>query len=197
MKVYGPHGVEVLQLEHVGPDSQDPPNCPIHGLRSQALKLIGDPNVPASKHSFVFDLIQGVYHGQYNPIVHDPFPGSHGPRPIVSFEAQQGMPAFIDLAERPVVGVFSNAVGQINRLPGEWQPEWVAATVVVYGTNSNLTRGADDVIERDSVEGLHLRGGPASFGVIFEDEGFEFRHIMDFYPLPNPETSVAQQPQPQ
>lgn len=188
VQVYGPHGVEALQVEIVGPDSPGPPNCPIQDVRLQALKIIGDPNVPASKYSFAVSLTQGVIQGPYDPSSHDPFPGTNGPRPVVSFEAQQGMPAIIDLTQRPVVGLFANAVGQINRLPGEWQPEFVAATVVVYGHETSTNK------QLAESEGA-LRGGPASFGVIFEDEGFEFRHIMDFYPLPDPSSNPSQEAQ--
>ena len=49
------------------------------------------------------------------------------------------------------------AVGQINMVPGQWQPEWVPATVLVYGPP------LDGVLT-----------------VIFEDEGEPFRHAIDF-----------------
>ena len=51
----------------------------------------------------------------------------------------------------------SCAVGQINVVPGQWQPEWVPATVLVYGP---------------PLDGL--------LTVIFEDEGEPFRHAIDF-----------------
>lgn len=46
---YGPHGQEVLRLAASTAAANAPPNCPISGPRLQALKLLGDPNVPALK----------------------------------------------------------------------------------------------------------------------------------------------------
>ena len=44
---YGPHGLEVLQLTAGSAQAEVPPLCPITGPRLAALKLLGDPNVPA------------------------------------------------------------------------------------------------------------------------------------------------------
>jgi hypothetical protein len=46
---YGPHGLEILELRCSVTPADVPPGCPFTGQRLQALKLIGDPNVPALK----------------------------------------------------------------------------------------------------------------------------------------------------
>lgn len=46
---YGPHGMEVLLLRLGLPEDPPPPGCPIAGPRLEALKIAGDPNVPALK----------------------------------------------------------------------------------------------------------------------------------------------------
>lgn len=46
---YGPHGMEVLDLRCRMTAEDVPPGCPFTGQRLQALKLSGDPNVPALK----------------------------------------------------------------------------------------------------------------------------------------------------
>ncbi len=50
-------------------------------------------------------------------------------------------------------------------MPGVWDPEFVAATLVLY--------------EQRGV-------GNLAFTLIFEDEGIQVRHAMDFYPLSIP-----------
>lgn len=48
--LYGPHGTEVLSIAVTSPEESAPPQCPVHGVfRIEGRKLIGDPNVPASK----------------------------------------------------------------------------------------------------------------------------------------------------
>ena len=46
---YSVHGIEVLRVKLAGPDQAAPPGCPAAGTRLEALKLTGDPNVPATK----------------------------------------------------------------------------------------------------------------------------------------------------
>ncbi|KAI7846062.1 hypothetical protein COHA_000428 [Chlorella ohadii] len=155
---YGPHGLEVLQLAASSSEADAPPGCPIRGPRLQGLKLLGDPNVPALKYSFVADATSCRL-GPYSRDTDDPFaPGPGLARPCLAFY-QHGT-VLVDVEARPVVARF-RAVGQINMVPGQWQPEWVPATVLVYGPP------LDGVLT-----------------VIFEDEGEPFRHAIDFEELP-------------
>ncbi|PRW57384.1 F-box only 31-B-like [Chlorella sorokiniana] len=155
---YGPHGMEVLQLAVSSSQEDAPPGCPIQGPRLQGLKLLGDPNVPALKHSFVADATS-CRMGPYDRDTDDPFaPGPGLARPCLAF-FQHGT-ALVDVEARPVLARF-RAVGQINMVPGQWQPDWVPATVLVYAPPMDGT-----------------------LTVIFEDEGEPFRHAIDFEEFP-------------
>lgn len=46
---YAGHEMEVLRVSLAAPDQAPPPGCTIAGPRLEALKLTGDPNVPAGK----------------------------------------------------------------------------------------------------------------------------------------------------
>lgn len=65
-----PHGLEVLNLR-ASSDADAPPLCPITGPRLQAQKLLGDPNVPALRCSWLppgGTLGLGVQGGQRPPM---------------------------------------------------------------------------------------------------------------------------------
>ncbi|GAB4818743.1 hypothetical protein N2152v2_005789 [Parachlorella kessleri] len=154
---YGPHGLEILRLGMAGPEEPPPPGCGIMGPRLQAFKITGDPNVDALRYSFVVDAAQGRV-GRYDPHQDDPFPLPGGlPRMVLAF--YEAATLVVHLEQRPAVARF-RAQGQINATPGVWDPQFVAATLVVYE------------------EGYHI-----PFTVIFEDEGVHVRHAMDFFPF--------------
>lgn len=167
--VYSAHGWEVLRVTVENSGAPAPPDCAIAGPRLEGLKLLGDPNVPASKHSFVADAASCRL-GPYRP-EDDPFPVGGAARPILSFLGG-GAAVMVSMAPRPVAARF-RAVGQINRIPGVWLPEWEAATLVVYAPLSAAAAAPSSPEAR--------RPG---FTVIFEDEGEPFRHAMDFFAFP-------------
>jgi hypothetical protein len=75
----------------------------------------------------------------------------------------------VDLTQRPVVAIFPMAAGQINRIPGTWQPEWEPAAVVVYHQQS-------------------------CFSVIFEQPEAPLRLVKDFFPLNFEEVALSAGP---
>jgi hypothetical protein len=171
---YGNHGAEIVQLERV------------EGTRYSALKLTGDPNVPATQISFQFDAsTENAKPGPYNSDRDDPFQTSSGFRPVVTHLVNRTWPILVHIEDRPVCTVISNAQGQINRDPDVWSPEMVQATVVVYDydLSTSSTYAAHDGV-------VHLvESKRAVFSVIFEDYGAPTRHVMDFYLCPHPSDS--------
>jgi Cyclin D1 binding domain len=115
----------------------------------EGLKIIGDPNVPAGQLSFRVDVTElSDFHAWISadarPIVHI---DEHGTHQIT----------WIALRQQDIVAAYRGK-GQINIVPGRWQPEWVDITFIIYRTGS--TNGA--------------------FSVIWDDVGEQFRHMMDF-----------------
>ncbi|KAL4539794.1 hypothetical protein Ndes2437B_g01854 [Nannochloris sp. 'desiccata'] len=163
--IYAGHGLEILQLER------------IRETRYSAVKLTGDANVPATQISFHFDSsTDNVRPGAYDNHRDDPFPAASGPRPMVSFADFMFLNVghlVVNMEERPVRTVISNAQGQINRNPEVWSPELVQATVVVYDYDLDKSVTASDVDLDESDR--------AVFSVIFEDQGEPYRHVMDFF----------------
>ncbi|KAL4450169.1 hypothetical protein ABPG77_010838 [Micractinium sp. CCAP 211/92] len=163
---YGPHGLEVLSLSACGARDEAPPDCPIDGLRLQALKLTGDPNVPALRHSFVVDA-SSCRLGPYDPTQDDPFAPEGGPpRPCLSFWV--GTTQLVNLQERPVAARF-RAAGCINVVPGQWDPQWVPASFLLY----------HPPMER-------------VLTVVFEDEDQPFRHAIDYHEFPYAATAATE-----
>ncbi len=168
--IYGSHGLEILQLDRIEGTTQ-----------YRALKLTGDPNVPANQISFRFDCNpDNCRPGPYDSHRDDPFPTATGPRPILCFEIDGIIPNMeVQLERRPVCTVISNAQGQINRNPRVWQPEWIQATIVMY--DYGLDVGSSVENSARSVENRLDESERAVFSVIFEDEGEDYRHVMDFH----------------
>jgi hypothetical protein len=81
------------------------------------------------------------------------------------------------MEQRPVALVIQNAQAQINRNPRIWQPEWVPATIVVYDYNL-LDNSCSSTTT--FTHGLN-ESNRCVFSVIFEDEGEDQRHVIDFY----------------
>lgn len=121
---YGPHGLEIIQLRPVlsadaAPAPWPPEKCPV-GIeipRLEGLKITGDPNVPAGKHSFVAAVTQLAE------------PRADDDRHIVSF--QRDGPILVRLEDRPTQMRF-RCWGQINCVPALWAPQWVEAELLVY-----------------------------------------------------------------
>jgi len=151
---YGSHGMEILQvsLESVDSDSDGPAGGsgrpPFRGLCVLGRKVTGDRNVPAGETSFVADVQRDV------PLEEVLADG----RPMISF-IPTGHNMMVDLEQRPVARVYP-AKGQINKIPGVWEPEWVDAFLLVYDNGW--------------------------FSMLWQDSDRAWRHIMDFTPLAIP-----------
>lgn len=72
-----------------------------------------------------------------------------------------GLPMLVDMRERQVLARFQ-CHGCISKTPGDFQPEWVTAQLLMY------------------------EGSQPIFSVLFDDVEERFRHIMDFEPVPLP-----------
>ena len=129
---------------------------PAHGVmppRLEGLKVVGDANVPATKHSFVVDL------------GHECDPDERldvDQRLVVAFPARG--PRITDLrTRRGAIRSWRRGLGQINRVQGKWEPEWVGVDFVLYH---------DQAL------------GDVGFSVLWDDDGEVIRHIIDFVRLP-------------
>uniref|UniRef100_A0A061QLQ6 Uncharacterized protein n=1 Tax=Tetraselmis sp. GSL018 TaxID=582737 RepID=A0A061QLQ6_9CHLO len=118
MAQYGGHGLEVIQV-FMTQDMAPEETAGIGGLRLVGLKLTGDPNVPATKLSFVAALTEPD----------DPEGVLADLRPIIAFPSTG--PAVVNLQDREVAGLFLGK-GQINRDPDVWAPEWVDVRLITY-----------------------------------------------------------------
>lgn len=71
----------------------------------------------------------------------------------------RGLPTFVNMSERQILARFL-CHGCINRTPGNFQPEWVPAQLLLY------------------------QGPKPMFSVLFDDMDERYRHMMDFQPVP-------------
>lgn len=145
---YGSHGMELLQisLDIVESDSI---------CRLSALKIIGDPNVPSNELSFELDIA--------NPCDIREEAGRDD-RPLLLFLGPIANSVILSLNMRlPKIAVWFRGRGQINRVPGQWEPEWVGMSLVIYDSP------------------LPLNG--ATMTVIWDDDGCSYRHVIDCIPL--------------
>jgi hypothetical protein len=153
--IYGPHGSEILHLsveEAVGGDAGNPPR-----LKLKALKVTGDRNVPAGNHSFVIDLSHSLDFAE--EMLRDT-------RPVaVMSPAQPNASVLLNFTERrPSIAKWYRGKGQINRIPGVWEPEWVDCSLIIH----------DELLPSTG----------ARCTVVWDDAGsLHWRHAMDINPL--------------
>lgn len=123
---YGSHGNEILHLSIHSKSSPAFLPCSdqfdFGNVQLQALKISGDPNVPANRISFCINL----------ELTMDPTSALlEDSRPIITFN-ENGIPRWISLEQRlPNVVSWARGYGQINRDPSHWAPEWVGCTFVL------------------------------------------------------------------
>jgi len=91
----------------------------LEGPRLIGRKVTGDPNVPANQVSFTANLMD----------VQDIESLLDGNAMVVGIPLSG--PVVVNLAARSVDTVL-DGLGQINRHPGTWAPEWVAASILTY-----------------------------------------------------------------
>jgi hypothetical protein len=150
--IYGPHGREMLYLSIK--ESADDTHSGASVLQLSALKVTGDPNVPAGHDSFVIDLDQRFDAAEEIERDH---------RLLVMFG--QDAHAIVAPASRlPLLTAWFRGRGQINRVPGLWDPEWVGCSLWVYCSP--------------------LPGTGARCTVVWDDVEDGYRHAMDITPMP-------------
>jgi len=157
---YGSHGLEIVCLSHaeqrvpfhrcIDESAKDGKNCPIGLPRLEGLKVVGDANVPASKLSFVVDSSQ-----QFDPS--ERLAMDH--RLVVAFPPEGAVIADLMLRKHNITAWY-RGMGQINRIQGEWAPEWVGIDFLVYNGSS-----------------------PTGFSVLWDEQGEVIRHVIDFIKL--------------
>lgn len=165
---YGSHGNEILHLSLHTPDDSTFIRFPnnnnstpsLDSLQLQGLKITGDKNVPAGNLSFVIDLssigdIQSTFLSD--------------PRPIIMFPSNYQSPILTNWNNRiNKIELLARGYGQINRIQGKWQPEWVICGFVLY---------KNPLSEQQKIV----------FSIIWDDEIDTYRHAMDFTIVPHNE----------
>ncbi|CAM9696984.1 unnamed protein product [Discosporangium mesarthrocarpum] len=164
---YGSHGLEILQVKEssdvnsAGTASQGKDSAAsrmtvntledgiikeVAGRELVGTKVIGDSNVPAGKCSFVIDLDR-----HFDPYVEVDLDS----RPVVSFLPTGA--TIGDLSTRVSnVKHWFKGKGQINRIPGVWNPEWVV------------------------VDCLEYKSGPKGFSVVWSEPNELLKVVVDF-----------------
>ena len=162
---YASHGLEILHCGLCRNDSTIS-NHQIDVLAAdemyfRGLKIAGDPNVPGWAISFAIQL-----HRAY-----DTRELELEERPIVMFSPDH-MQRIMTRGERSsYIAHCFRGYGQINRIPGQWSPEWENVIFLIYHKPLTLAESGgscDDLV----------------FSVIFESSLADFRHIIDFKRLP-------------
>jgi hypothetical protein len=154
---YGPHGTEILYLSLVEgqPISHHGEKVGAARLQLRALKITGDVNVPPRNYSFVIDVdqqedMQKVMRQDRRRIA-------------AKVNGQYEHVSLDQLAAR--TAALYRGHGQINRVPGLWEPEWVPCVFFVY-------------------EAPQPTGAKAM--LVWSDDGFQSRHGMEIFTLPVP-----------
>lgn len=80
-------------------------------------------------------------------------------RLVVAFPPEGAVIADLGVRRDNIVAWY-RGLGQINRIQGVWQPDWVGIDFLVYGS------------------------GPVGFSVLWDEQGEVIRHIIDFVRLP-------------
>ena len=105
--------------------------------RLEGLKVVGDANVPASKLSFVVDSSQQFSATERLALDH---------RLVVAFPPEGAVIADLNLRSDNIAGWY-RGMGQINRIQGVWEPDWVGIDFLVY------------------------KSGPVGFSVLWDEQG--------------------------
>ncbi|CAM9560024.1 unnamed protein product, partial [Phaeothamnion confervicola] len=160
MAAYGGHGMQIVQTSMrvaspAGASAATAAAADVDsplaggGPRLWGVKVVGDPNVPAGRCSFVVNLAR-AYHPD-EELMQDP-------RLVVSFPTSGAVVADL-AARRASIDTWYKGLGQINRLPGVWKPEWVEIDFIVYGE------------------------GATAFSVVWSEPGEAIRVMVDAIPL--------------
>ena len=156
---YGPHGPEILHLSIESPCSQErsvfgEPVELCQRWRLRGLKVTGDPNVPNGNLTFTVDLTEMVS-------ISDAVERDRRPL-IFSNSIGTNRVEHIHMAVHRVAAWYRGH-GQINSVPGEWDPDWVPCSVLVYNEPRELS-GAVGIL-------------------LWDDFDSFFRHSMELFPM--------------
>jgi hypothetical protein len=157
---YGPHGTELVLLRCADSHTSDfdsalrpLPPTPAGPFTAwlEAVKVTGDENVPAQRHTFVAPLEQPNF-------------ASADTRPCVAFP--RGAPLEVSLAaRRPHLVRSLRCLGQINEDPRVWAPAWVESELQVYSPGVCVAGGG---------------GQRCAFALVWGDVGRSHRHVIDY-----------------
>ena len=126
---------------------QPSPNSVVKLIPSSHLSLL---RLPVPAFSFVVNTSQAFTPADRLALDH---------RLVVAFPPQGAVIADLSMRRDNVVAWY-RGMGQINRIQGVWQPDWVGIDFLVYGS------------------------GPVGFSVLWDEQGEVIRHIIDFVRLP-------------
>lgn len=96
-------------------------NSMIDGPRLEGIKVVGDANVPSSQYSFIIDSAH-----RFDP---DERIGMDQ-RLVVAFPPNGPVVADIS-GRRGNIVAWYRGMGQINRIQGVWEPDWVGIDFIV------------------------------------------------------------------
>lgn len=192
---YGSHGSETILVRMMRSGYMSTGDQPLPtqlayadgsqpAMRLEGYKLTGDPNVPSGKFTFVADATV-VEKPTDHPTAVQPWDaydedGALDPhavsdqRPIFMFDGT-GHAGELNLEERrpSMEAVYPRCWGQINVNPGSWDPQWVAACVIVYSADRLVSTWVNADGER-VVQAI-------AFSILWKDDDERaWRHAMDF-----------------
>lgn len=126
---YGSHGNEILWVSIKEGNERLLPQIGMfnngrdsgQGRELQGLKVTGDRNVPCGKISFCIDLNRVTDFERELEL-------DHRPIAVISDRLE-----LMELSvRRSNILTWARGVGQINRFPGRWEPEWITCSCVIY-----------------------------------------------------------------
>ena len=120
----------------------------------EGLKITGDPNVPAGQLSFFVEVSDTNASSDFRTSL------TIDERPLISFDITGVNEVMMTDRINNIRSAYRGK-GQINRLPGVWLSEWVDLTLMYY--HNTTLYGA--------------------FSILWDDEGQDYRHVMDFKPF--------------
>mmetsp|Transcript_17914 Transcript_17914/g.50076 ORF Transcript_17914/g.50076 Transcript_17914/m.50076 type:complete len:528 (+) Transcript_17914:832-2415(+) len=129
---YAIHGAEVLHVQWFTgccQDSEQP--FPLGGTRLEGRKLVGDPNVPSEELSFVVNPFIHIS-GRYDGVA----VATGMPDERVAVSSSLAGFQVVELQSREDICCRFSALGQINEIPGIWQPSWENAELILYSDES-------------------------------------------------------------
>lgn len=152
--VYGSHGWEIIQvrLRRLWTDGSAGTSPSIGGrVILEGLKLVGDANVPANEWTFRADVTAP-------PMDRAEALGADT-RPIYSLTTRMVPQSWVLAEEAGRIRAVYRGKGQVNMVPGIWEPQEVGVDVTLLRREEN--------------------GGREGIWLLWHDEGFSSRHCIE------------------